>query len=165
MAPKLIKSMPKAVRRGVIVFISALALLASGMIGAAAENYMRDANSDNKVAIRGCVVRFDERDAAGKTVPRIYANNAHYCVGVTSVSVVDGDLQVLSNNHEPVMSLVVSSDETLTRYGISCGASGGLASTVIRCYDRTGAKVNADSPRMYGAGSNLWLTWFSWQDV
>lgn len=98
-------------------------------------------------------------------MPRIYANNAQYCVGVTSVSVVYGGLKVLSNNDEPVMSLVVSSDETLARYGISCGASGGLASTVIRCHDRTGARVNADSPRMYVAGSNLWLSWFSWQDV
>ncbi|MFW6599350.1 hypothetical protein ACQBAU_12040 [Propionibacteriaceae bacterium Y2011] len=153
------------VRRIVIGLVAAFALVGAGAVGATAEDYLRDANHNDKVAIRGCVIRFDERNAAGETVPRIHANSAHYCVGVTGVEVEDdGDLLIRSNTPGPIMSLSVSPDESLARLGYTCGASGGLSTTIIRCYDRDGVKIAADSPRMYGAYNNLWLTWFTWQD-
>ena len=156
--------MPRNLRRLAIAVVAAVSLIAAGVVGAAAENYFRDASWKNKVAIRGCVVRFDERDAAGKTVPRIHANQAHYCVGVTRLAIEKGDLVAYSNTQGPIVSLAVSPDESLTKLGITCGGTGGGYRTAIRCYDREGVKIDADSPRMYGTYNNLWLTWFTWQD-
>lgn len=143
-----------------------IGLTVGGAAGAVADNFLRDASHTNKIAIRGCVVRFDERDDAGLTTPRIHANQAHYCVGVTSIAVNsdNGDLEVRSNTVGPIVSLAVSPDETLTARGISCGGSGGGGITRIRCYDRTGNRVRADSAELFGTYSNLWLTWFTWQD-
>lgn len=161
-----IPTLSRMTRRIVAVVVLAFALVAAGVAGATAENYLRDASHDNKIAIRGCVIRFDERDAAGNTVPRIHANSSHYCVGVTGLEVQDdGDLVVYSNTVGPIVSLAVSPDETLAAKGLTCGGSGGGYSTTIRCYDRNGNKVAADSPTMYGAYSNMWLTWFTWQDA
>ncbi|WP_094453144.1 hypothetical protein [Parenemella sanctibonifatiensis] len=153
-----------SVRRIVLVLGAVFALVAAGGVGAAAENFMRDADADNAVAIRGCVIRFDERDAEGNTVPRIHANSSHYCVGVTEVTIENGDLVVYSNTVGPIVSLAVSPDESLAKLGFTCGGSGGGHRTAVRCYDRDGVKVDADSPRMYGQYNNLWLTWFTWQD-
>ncbi len=141
------------------------ALTVGGVTGAAANNYLRDAHHYNKIAIRGCVIRFDERDPEGVTVPRIHANESHYCVGVTSLAVnpVNGDLEVRSNTPGPIVSLSVSPDESLTKLGISCGGSGGGGITRIRCYDREGDPVRADSKEIYGQYNNLWLSWFTWQ--
>ena len=140
--------------------------VAGGAVGVAADNYLREAKHDNKIAIRGCVVRFDERDADEVTQPRIHANQAHYCVGVTDITVnpENGDLEVRSDTQGPIVSLAVSPDETLAARGISCGGSGGGGITRIRCFDRDGAPVRADGPEIYGTYSNLWLTWFTWQD-
>lgn len=141
-------------------------LSVGGAAGATAENYLRDAKHDNKIAIRGCVVRFDERTPDQKTVPRIHANPSHYCVGVTSLTVNpdNGDLEVRSNTQGPIVSLAVSPDETLAARGISCGGSGGGGITRIRCFDRDGVRLRADGPELFGTYSNLWLTWFTWQD-
>lgn len=137
-----------------------------GAAVAVADNYLRDADHKNKIAIRGCVIRFDERDEAGLTVPRIHANPSHYCVGVTSLAVNpdNGDLEVRSNTKGPIVSLAVSPDETLAARGISCGGSGGGGITRIRCFDRDGNRLRADGEELYGTYSNLWLTWFTWQD-
>ncbi|HEY6739820.1 MAG TPA: hypothetical protein VI076_13325 [Actinopolymorphaceae bacterium] len=150
---------------GLALAITAAAVVGAG-VGAAAENYLREAHHNNKIAIRGCVIRFDERDDAGKTVPRIHANPSHYCVGVSSIAVNpdNGDLEVRSATKGPIVSLAVSPDETLTSRGISCGGSGGGGITRIRCFDRDGVRLRADGPELYGTYSNLWLTWFTWQD-
>lgn len=88
------------------------------------------------------------------------------CVGVTSVAVDwgrTGDL-IVRNKGGPgtIVSLTVSPDETLTARGISCGASGGLQLTRIRCHDRYGHHVPAYSLKMYGRYANYWLAWFMW---
>lgn len=156
-------TMPRTIRRLIIVVAAVFALITAGAVGAAAQSFFRDAHWKNKVAIRGCVVRFDERDADGKTVPRIHANEAHYCVGVTHLAIEEGDLVAYSNTEGPIVSLAVSPDESLAKLGITCGGSGGGHRTAIRCYDREGVKIDADSPQMYGTYNNLWLTWFTWQ--
>lgn len=156
--------LPKAARRIIAVVVLSFALVAAGVAGATAENFMRDAKHNNKIAIRGCVIRFDEKAADGSVVPRIHANSAHYCVGVTRVAVEDGDLAIYSNTPGEIVSVAVSPDESLARLGYTCGASGGGYRTIVRCYDRDGVKVDADSPRMYGRYNNLWMTWFTWQD-
>ena len=152
-------------RVGIALAVGA-ALTLGGAVGAAAENFRRDASHDNKIAIRGCAIRFDERDAHKKTVPRIHANQAHYCVGVSSVSAdaKTGELVVRSETEGPIVSLAVSPDETLTERGISCGASGGGHVTRVRCFDRDGTRLRADGPELFGKYSNLWLNWTTWQD-
>lgn len=159
--------MRRPVRWAAMALAAVGVFVAGGAVGAAADNYLRDASYKNKIAVRGCVVRFDERDPGGVTQPRIHANPSHYCVGVTGVAVNpdNGDLEVRSNTRGPIVSLSVSPDETLAARGISCGGSGGGGITRIRCFDRDGAKVRADGPEIYGTYSNLWLTWFTWQDA
>lgn len=159
--------MPKRLARPLLVLGAALALILAGAVGAAAENYLRPAKHDNKIAIRGCVVRFDQKTPAGFTQPRIHANSAHICVGVTEVYAdrTTGELVVKDNTQGPIVSLSVSPDESMTAKGISCGASGGTATTRIRCYGRDGHRIAAHSSEMYGPYNNLWLTWFTWQDA
>lgn len=152
-----------AVRRIVAVLVVSFAVIVGGIAGATAENYLRDASHTNKVAIRGCVIRFDEKAPDGSVVPRIHANTAHYCVGVSRIAVEDGDLAIYSDTSGQIMTVVASPDESLAKLGYTCGASGGGYRTIVRCYDRDGVKVDADSPRMYGPYNNLWMTWFTWQ--
>lgn len=155
-----------------VVALAAIALLATGVAGglllARGAAYLYAASPENPASIRGCVVRFDTLSSSGKSVvPRIHANSTHICVGVTSVAVdwQTGDLLV-RNDGGPgkIVSLSVSTDETLTTRGITCGGSGGGISTRIRCYGRDGKRVPVYSLKMHSSRSNLWLSWFMWQD-
>lgn len=159
--------MPKRFARPLMVLGAAVALVLAGAVGAAAESYLRPAKWDNKIAIRGCVIRFDQKTPEGFTQPRIHANSAHICVGVTKVYAdrANGDLVVEDNTPGPIVSLAVSPDESLAAKGISCGGSGGTSVTRIRCYGRDGHRVSAHSSEIYGPYNNLWLTWFTWQDA
>ncbi|MGD7788539.1 hypothetical protein ACQCX2_09470 [Propionibacteriaceae bacterium Y1700] len=151
------------ITRTAAVLGTAAAITLGGVVGAAAENYMRPADSENPIAVAGCVIRFDEREGT-KTIPRIHANQSHMCVGVTDVEVnEDGDLVVNSDKQGAIVSLVVSPDETMSKMGLSCGGSGGIGHTTVRCYDRTGKHVRADGPDIYNPWGNLWLSWFIWE--
>ncbi|MGH3647618.1 MAG: hypothetical protein ACRDTM_10660 [Micromonosporaceae bacterium] len=131
-----------------------------------ADNYMRPADPDNPIAVRGCVIRFDTlSDSGASVVPRIHANSAHMCVGVTSVRADwnDGALVLNdSNSKGSIVSMSVSPDETLTRKGIRCGGSGGGKVSRVYCYDQSGNFVPAHSKKLYGSLSNLWVTWHMW---
>lgn len=149
-------------KRGVhLILLSALfsACLVGGVaVGAA---YMYAPSVLNPTAHAGCVIRFDEKTRRGATRPTIYANSAHYCVGVKRVYAAypSGDLVIVQQSAGPVISINVSPDETLTARGIDCGASGGI--NVTRCYDEHG-RVKAYSSKMYGALANLWVGWVQW---
>jgi hypothetical protein len=92
----------------------------------------------------------------------IHANATHACTGATSVTVTDnGSLRIdQTGGGGQIVSVTVAVDETLAGRGVSCGASGGVGITLVRCFDSTsGELIPADSSRLVGALSNLWLTW------
>lgn len=122
------------------------------------------ASSEGQMDLRGCVIRFDRRDAAGHTKPRIHVNEMHYCIGVDRVHAdhETGDLVIQGPPAGPIVFITVSPDETMTQRGIDCGASGGAKLTKIRCYDRDGGQVPAHSPELYGREANLWIGWLAW---
>jgi len=130
--------------------------------------YTSPASVGNPIALGGCVVRFDTLSPSGKSVvPRIHANSAHQCVGITSVAAdwsdgwSRGDLIVTADGGNDVVTFLVGSDESFARRGIMCGPSGGGAVTHISCY-RGGVKVPAYSLQLYGPGMNLWLIALWW---
>ena len=106
--------------------------------------------------VTGCVIRFTP------TGPVIHVNATHACTGATSVTVNDeGSLRIdQTNGGGRIAAVTVAVDETLAGRGVSCGASGGVGTTLVRCFDSTtGELIRADSPRLVGVLSNLWLTW------
>lgn len=139
------------------LMLAMLGNIAVGLTGPSAE-------PNGSVSIRGCVIRFDELTPTGATKPRIHANETHRCVGVTRVHAdrESGDLFIRSDSHAPIMSISVSPDETLAQRGITCGASGGIGLTRIRCFDRDGNQVAAHSAAIFGPRANLWVGWTSW---
>lgn len=118
-----------------------------------------------QVQLRGCVIRFDRKDRMGRTLARKHVNRAHACLGVRSVRIDyrTGELVLTGSRGGAIVFISVSPDETLTAKGISCGPSGGLAVTRLRCFDRQGRKVPAYSPRLYSPRANLWIGWLTWQ--
>lgn len=155
---------------------TARTVLVASVVGAAAfaggtamaDSFSKPSAPDNPLVERGCVIRFDTKDSGGKTKPRVYTNDGHYCVGVSGEPTVDdkGRLVVPTDaqgRNQAVVSMSIDSDETLTAKGISCGGSGGIGKTVISCYDRAGKQVRADSAEMYQPNGNLWLSWTTWQ--
>ncbi|MGH3714446.1 MAG: hypothetical protein ACRDT4_13435 [Micromonosporaceae bacterium] len=152
-------------RRGIVLAVVATLGFGGGV--AFSDTYLRPTDPSNPISMRGCVIRFDTLSSTGNSVvPRIHANSTHMCVGVTKVAVNwSGDNElVITNDTAPqaVVSVSVSPDETLTRKGISCGASGGTSVTRIYCYDRAGTFVPASSLKMYSSLSNLWVSWTMW---
>lgn len=153
-------------RTALVASVVGAAAFAGGT--AMADSFTQPSSPDNPLVQRGCVIRFDTKDSAGRTKPRIHANTGHYCVGVNGDPTVDdkGRLVIPTDaqgQDQAAVSMAINSDETLTAKGISCGGSGGIGKTVISCYDRAGKQVRADSSTMYDRGSNLWLSWTTWQ--
>lgn len=153
-------------RNGIVLALVAMIGFGGGV--AFADDYLRPNDPDNPTSMRGCVIRFDKKSSSGTTVvPRIHANSAHICVGVTSVSVDSTSKDLILRNSSGrgvVVTMIVSPDETLTRKGISCGGSGGSTLSRVICYDRAGHHVPANSLKMYGATSNLWVSWTMWHN-
>ena len=154
--------------------LGALALASAFFIGSAVsaspESYYRPATPGTTAQLihKGCIIRFDEKSATGKSVvPRLHANATHMNVGCTGVradwsSATNGDLVVTNDGAGTIVDVQVPEDETLTRLGISCGPSGGGNTTRIRCYDRACAFVPAQSLRLYHPYANLWVHRTSW---
>lgn len=153
------------VRTALVSAVAGAAVFAGGT--AVGDSFSKPSAQDNPLIERGCVIRFDTKDSAGKTTPRVHANNGHYCVGAGSPTVDDKGRLVVPTDakgqKQAVVGMSIDEDETLVKEGISCGGSGGLGETVISCYDRSGKPVRADSAQMYQPGGNLWLSWTTWQ--
>jgi len=104
---------------------------------------------------RGCVIRFDGG-------PHIYDITNHACNAVQSVSVnSDGDL-VLNLVGLPagskILTMYAEEDEILSGK-VQCGPSGGVGTTLVRCYSRAGNHVTVTGPTMNQPFANLWMGW------
>lgn len=163
---------PYAPMRGIIIgcLIGAvmwLAIIFGGaqVLGATIRPALTPASASNPIVARGCVIRYDTLNGAGTAVvPRIHEDAGHICVGVTSIGLeANGDLRI-DNVGGPwkIVTAVVTVDESLAALGLICGVSGGGTVSIVRCYDRTGVRVRADSLVMYGAGRNIWFHALNW---
>ena len=154
---------PGLARRLAVATAVAVACTAAGT--AAGGSYLSPAEqATDNIALGGCVIRFDTLNAARtRVVPRIHANAVHRCVGVAGVHVnTAGSLVVdFDAAADAVVSMMVGPDETFARWGIMCGPSVAAGSESVACY-RDGARVRADSLKLYSHTSNLWLimTWW-----
>lgn len=112
--------------------------------------------------VGGCAIRFDEVSG----MPKVHANNVHFCAGVSSVGIDarTGFLEIKLSASRPIVSFYTSPDETLTERGIIAGGSGGVNRILVNFYDSQNAKpldlnVPADRMRLAGKTSNLWVGW------
>lgn len=120
---------------------------------------MMPASSATVSVHAGCVIR-------GDGGWHIHENATHYCGAVRSVHVeTDGDL-VLELNSAAYGAVAVEdqgpgTDETFSRFA-ECGASGGLGTTTIRCWDRAGRRLSVRDPRFDTPLGNFWF-WVNWR--
>lgn len=149
--------------RGAILLVIVV-LFGSGV--AVGANYQYPASLANPLVTRGCVIRFDQR-VDGRTVPRIHANAAHYCVGVRRVyaEYPSGDLVIEVQPVGPMVTINVIEDETLSARGIQCGPSGADLVVRVSCYSRSGAKAKAYGSTIHGTYSNLWFSTTNWSSM
>jgi hypothetical protein len=154
-------------RVAVAVGLAAALVAAGGAANAALTAARPDESVGNPIAVRGCVIRYDTLNAAGTAViPRINEDTYHICVGVTAIGLeANGDLRIENRGGSyRIVAMFTQPDETLVAKGIDCGPSGGGSIVVVRCYNRAGLRVRADSLEMYAPGSNIWFGAFNWTD-
>lgn len=144
--------------------VAVLLAAAVGVLGGqavASSRWMAPPLDGGNTLISGCVIRFD----TDKGTPRIHANYSHTCAGVEKVSIENGNVRIdQTRTGAPIVSAIVTADETLVARGIQAGASGGGPVTVVKLYDaKLGRLLNlnsqSDRNRVKGSGSNLWLLW------
>lgn len=111
--------------------------------------------SGTETFTRGCVIRFDGG-------PHIYDETNHACNAVQSLSVtISGDL-LLNLTGLPagskILYMAAEEDETLSAK-VQCGPSGGIGTTLVKCFSRSGNHVNVTGPLMNQPYANLWMEW------
>jgi len=106
--------------------------------------------------IIGAVVRFTSSG------PVVHFNSIHANTAVESMTIRSDGALILDLVASPwpsgaaVVDSYVDEDESLSgRY--FCGGSGGVTNLLIKCRDRGGAFVRADSPALVCSTCNLWV--------
>lgn len=111
--------------------------------------------SGTETVTRGCVIRFDGG-------PHIYDKTNHACNAVEDVSVTAAGDLLLDLAPLPagtrITYMAAEEDETLSRY-VQCGPSGGIGTTLVKCYSRSGNHVHVTGPLMNRPYANLWMEW------
>lgn len=115
----------------------------------------------NEITFSGGCVRLDKELGV-----YLHTNSAHKSVGIESVSINEkGHLQVSRFKSDPIISVIVTPDETLAAKGITLGASGGARDTSIILYDRAGRKLDLnlkeDYDQVASLLSNVWVAFYS----
>ena len=106
----------------------------------------------NPIVVRGCAIRMAAK-------PYMLENTAHSCTGFKKVFYYKGWLQVISDSSLPVVSVAVTTDESLVAKGIIAGASGGGSTTKIRFYStRKERTVPASAKILQCDKCNVWVT-------
>lgn len=120
---------------------------------------VRDEATGGLISITTACIRIDP-------VRKLYvhSNSAHYNRGVKGLWISDaGDLYVDMVGDDPVLSIDVSCDETISgERGIIGGGSGGTNDTRIVLFDTVlkrslNLAVDADFARVASSGSNIWF--------
>ena len=112
----------------------------------------------SKVATVGGCIRFD------KDGVYLHENATHKSIGIESIRLNQHYLNVVFTKANPVVSINVSADETISgARGIIAGGSAGGAYVNIAFYDtKIGRRLNLESAsdyaRIAGPVSNVWFT-------
>jgi hypothetical protein len=146
---------PRQWRREFLALLTVGLLCAGFLIYSARADVAVSSASGTQTVTRGCVIRFDGG-------PHIYDKTNHACNAVQSLSVnSSGDL-VLNLVGLPagskVLSMYAEEDETLSSK-VQCGPSGGIGTTLVRCFSHTGNHVTVTGPMMNRPYANLWMGW------
>ena len=118
-----------------------------------------DSRASTQPTMSGFAMRFDDPTGA----PRVHANAQHISVGVRDITVTDRGVEI-SHDGGPIVSMVVTPDETLIERGLKFGLSGGGGNTVLRIWDEKASRYldlrkSADWDRVRGPYCNLWIVW------
>lgn len=122
--------------------------------------FVHPARGVDGMQFRGCCVRFEDQ-AQG---PYILYDSAHHCVGVGEVRVTDtGRIEIVAadGGGKPIVAMHVTVDDSFAKAGFFVGPSGGAAITVPVFGHRSGAAYTGLTAGLYGAGRNIWCTWWT----
>lgn len=137
-------------------------LILSGVI------YQQNQEAEAKVKLHASTLGNDLRfsgmalrlDAKGLY---IHSNSSHKPMGFTGTEIDPkrGTIVVRRDRGDSVVSIIAEPDETLTKRGITIGASGGGRVTHLYLY-QNGVQLNLARPADYakaaGSTSNIWMT-------
>lgn len=132
-----------------------LALAALAIVGTVLVLPGHSSASGTQIVTRGCVIRFDGG-------PHIYDETNHACTAVESLKVTaSGDLLVNLVGlpaGTKILYMDAEEDETLSQK-VQCGPSGGIGTTLVKCFSRSGNHVTVTGPYMNRPYANLWMAW------
>lgn len=112
------------------------------------------------IAIGGCVIRLPLASGGG-VKPTLHHNGTHICVGIESVALSGGDIEVTATEALPIIACGVWMDETIGgMHGVTGGISGGGRKSLIRL-NKGGKRLfmNSSGAEIGGPVSNLWCLW------
>jgi len=152
---------------------AALVFAAVNGVGAAT-SYLatHDAGVQDRITIRGGVIRFGPYSASNAacmaatirlagTCVYVHDNGTHASVGIRSLSWAANRCDVVVNTDavdqtDEIVAAIADEDETISRLGIQVGVSGGGAKATLFAYRYNGEHVCANASR-FGTVSNAWL--------
>lgn len=110
-----------------------------------------------EVGVLACHVAWDARTRS----PVLDRSQGSGCAGVTSAWVDDRGRITVRHAHNPVVAIIVTPDEAAAGRGLTAGASGGSARTMLTVTDaRIGRRLYLHTERdadRVGVGSGWWL--------
>ncbi|MGN6436882.1 MAG: hypothetical protein ACTHMM_10130 [Agriterribacter sp.] len=117
----------------------------------------------DKIRVAAGVVR---PSIIGSTISWVFISTAnHSKVSIDSVHVTNSQLQIFYPSARNVLSFSITPDETLTRYGVTCGASVGTDSASILIYYRVNQggywRGNGSTYAASGGGMTGWSSSYS----
>lgn len=139
-----------------------IGLILSGVIYQ--QNQEAEATMKLHASISGDALRFS--GMALRLDPKglyIHSNSSHKPIGFTNAEIDPkrGTIIIRRDRGDSVVSIIAEPDETLTKRGITIGASGGGRITHLYLY-QNGVQLNLAKPADYkkaaSAYSNIWIT-------
>ncbi|WP_214760244.1 hypothetical protein [Exiguobacterium sp. s146] len=124
---------------------------------AEADGMLHPSTSGSELRFSGMALRLDPQGLY------IHANGSHKPLGFTQAYIepTRGYIVVRRDRADSVVSIIAEPDETLTKRGITIGASGGGTVTHLFVY-QNGVQLNMADPVDYaktaGVFSNIWMT-------
>ncbi|WP_434967362.1 hypothetical protein [Janibacter indicus] len=137
--------------------LAVAAMLVGGTASYAGLSSRPGSIAPEEVGVLACHVAWDARTRS----PVLDRSQGGGCAGVTSAWVDDRGRITVRHAYNPVISIVVTPDEAAAGRGLTAGASGGGARTMLTVSDaRVGRRLHLHTARdadRVGSGSGWWL--------